>query len=323
MGASSVEHLHNSKQMSAFVRAPVAQICCLFSVLAYGVTALVGGPIAVPQGSFESPATEFADPRIDSWQETPKPDWYDEQSMGPWSQLTGVFKNTPLGSEDHIANTDGEQALFLFAVPGAGVFQDYASIDWNGTTEEFDFVYEPGQSYELTVGVLGGLGGMQEGASITAALYYRNAQSEMQTIAATNIIYQATPGSEPPLFTDHTVSLPSVRASDPWAGMHIGIQLVSTVTPELAGGYWDLDNVRLQAVGGPVIQDPSYDGHRFQLLVQGEVGSIYEVFSSTDVSLPTESWMSLGTVTNTTGTVSFADDQPNLNGAFYRALQLE
>src|SRR4051794_27465521 len=49
--------------------------------------------IAVPNASFESPQTSFVDPRIDFWQKSPKPSWYDESGGFLWDQLAGVFLN--------------------------------------------------------------------------------------------------------------------------------------------------------------------------------------------------------------------------------------
>ena len=66
---------------------------------------LRAGTVTVPNYSFESPVTPFADPRIDSWQQIPEPP----------NQTSGVFLNTPSGSSDHINNCDGNQAAFLFS----------------------------------------------------------------------------------------------------------------------------------------------------------------------------------------------------------------
>ena len=44
-----------------------------------------------------------------------------------------------------------------------------------------------------------------------------------------------------------------MTAGDPWAGRHIGVRLLSTVGFDLMGGYWDLDNIRLTATGGPAL----------------------------------------------------------------------
>ena len=41
---------------------------------------------------------------------------------------------------------------------------------------------------------------------------------------------------------DFSVTLPTVHAGDPWIGKNIGIAIRGTGA---AGGFWDLDNVRL------------------------------------------------------------------------------
>src|SRR5215216_3940520 len=87
------------------------------------------GTIYVPNGSFESPDTPFADPRIDAWQDNPKPDWYDESGGFTWDQLTGTFENTDPTDVSHIDNVAGSQAMYMFAVPQVGIFQDYNSVD--------------------------------------------------------------------------------------------------------------------------------------------------------------------------------------------------
>src|SRR5262249_29890310 len=75
------------------------------------------GAISIPNNSFESPATPYVSINIDSWQKSDKPAWYQEGGGLLWTQLTGIFKNTPTNSSDHIDNCDGNQALWLFAVP--------------------------------------------------------------------------------------------------------------------------------------------------------------------------------------------------------------
>src|SRR5262245_36827581 len=53
--------------------------------------------------SFESPATDFASPFLNSWQKTPQPPWYADTNFA-WSQLVGQFLNTSNGAPDHIDN---------------------------------------------------------------------------------------------------------------------------------------------------------------------------------------------------------------------------
>src|SRR5262249_46346488 len=119
---------------------------------------------ALPNNSFESPETDFASPFMDSWQKSPQPFWYNDPRF-PWFQLVGQFLNTSNGSPDHIDNVDGEQGAYLFALPDVSIFQDDISIGGTNTepTHAFSLTYERGNSYNMTVGVLGGGGGMSNG----------------------------------------------------------------------------------------------------------------------------------------------------------------
>jgi len=289
-----------------------------------GCGGLQGADIPIPNGSFESPATEFADPRIDAWQETPKPDWYDE-TESPWDFLTGVFMNPAPGSADHIDNCDGRQALFLFAVPTAGLFQDYASTDWSSTTptHAFDAKFEVGRAYQLTVGVAGGGGGMKAGCSLLVELYYRDAAAEPVRVAATSLVH--TPDLFPNLthLVDFTVEVPTVRAHDAWADQHLGIQIISTVDPALAGGYWDLDHVRLKSIRSPVLVAPGFAAGQFGFTIESEPGLTVEILSAADPGLPLPGWTSVATLTNTTGTLVFRDERAATERRFYQARQVE
>ena len=87
-------------------------------LLAVGTNRLWGESIHIPNASFESPETAFVDVNIGFWQKGLTPVWYDESSGYTWSQLTGVFLNVPpRRPEAHIDNCDGNQAVWLFAVP--------------------------------------------------------------------------------------------------------------------------------------------------------------------------------------------------------------
>jgi hypothetical protein len=121
-------------------------------VLVGGGFHCAGGTIAVPNASFELPVPNPIFPistLIESWQKTPEPEWYSTNgSIYSWDQLCGIFANTSPGSADHIGNMDGNCASWLFAVPEAGYFQDYDSMDWDDTTPShaFNVTYEPGKS---------------------------------------------------------------------------------------------------------------------------------------------------------------------------------
>jgi hypothetical protein len=118
------------------------------------------------------------------------------------------------------------------------------------------------------------------------------------------------------------VQVPTVTAGDAWVGQHIGIQLLSTVSPELIGGYWDLDNVRLSSTVTPVLVTPAYTNGHLSFTLQSELGLPFEILASTNVALPLSNWTSLGALTNVTGATAFTDPATNLNRRFYRARQL-
>ena len=286
------------------------------------------GPITVQNGSFESPTTFFVTLNLDGWQRTPEPSWWDTNTSGQWDTLIGFFKNTPPGAFDHIDNCHGNQAMWLFVQPEAGLFQDYDSVDWNDTTptHAFDASFEVGKSYQLTVGLLvGGMGsggGIQPGATVDFSLYYRDAASNRVAVATTTITNSPLVFSNSTHLLDFPVNVPTVRAGDAWAGQHIGILLLSTVATNLVGGYWDLDNVRLTSTLAPTLLNPVRTNNQFQFTIQSEPGMILEILAATNATLPTLSWTSLGTLTNSTGTIPFIDTSANFDQRFYQARQL-
>jgi hypothetical protein len=294
------------------------------AVLVTGAGWLPAAAIPLPNASFEAPATDFVDIRINSWQETPKPPWYVETPERLWDQVTGVFTNTAPGSPDHIDNLDGGQAIFLFALPQVGLFQDYNSVDWSSSvpTHAFDARFELGAAYRLTVGVIGGTLSMASGVSLEISLYYRDDASNMVTVAATNIINSDDLFPTNTHLVDFQVTVPPVSTNDPWAGRHIGVQLLSTATFANMGGYWDLDHVRLEAISDPVLLEPGWVSGQFQCTVQSAPGLNFEMFATTNLALPMSQWTSLGTLSNPTGRTLFTDPATNLPRRFYQARQL-
>jgi hypothetical protein len=178
----------------------------------------------LPNDSFESPRTDFASPAMDGWQKAPQPIWYSDTNF-PWAQLTGQFLNPSNGAPDHIDNVDGRQAVFLFALPDVAIFQDYISVGGTNTTPTHDFNlrYEVGHSYSLTVGVLGGGGGMSNGATFATSFYYRDAASNKVTVASTSITNTKTLFPTNTHLTDFNVQLPAVKGSDAWADKQVGV----------------------------------------------------------------------------------------------------
>ncbi len=297
---------------------------CLVLLLLVRNGALQAGPIHVPNASFEAPATLFVSLLFDSWQRLPQPVGWDENVSGPWTNLTGIFKNTAPGSADHIENCDGNQAVWLFANPDAGLFQDYDSMDWDdpAPTHAFDAKYEAGKSYRLTVGVIGGGYGMLPGTPLEVGLYYRDAASNKIIVAANTITYSSDYFSNRTQLVDFAVTTPVVQAGDPWVDQHIGIQFRSTASSELGAGYWDLDNVRLTSILAPTLVNPVHTNGQFQFMLQSEPGLPVEILASSNLALPVANWTSLGTLTNSSGSTPFIDTSANFDQRFYRARQL-
>jgi hypothetical protein len=297
------------------------------ALCAFGSPVVSGGNLFVPNHSFETPSFPFPSPNVDSWQETPKPEWYDESGPRLWSQLTGTFPNQPPTEPDYIVNCDGFRAAWLFAEPEVGMFQDYDSVDWNDPTptRAFNVSYEPGKSYQLTVGLFGGgaggNGGMLLGVTLELSLYYRDANSNQVIVATTTITNSVELFTSNTNLVDFTVDVPVVQPGDAWVGQNIGILLLSTVTSNLHGGYWDLDNVRLTSTLAPVLANPALTNGLFQFTVQGEPGARCEIRATTNLNLPAANWPSLGQFTNTAGATTFIDTNSNLSQRFYQVVQ--
>ena len=289
-----------------------------------GMGCLQAGTISIPNSSFESPVSIFVDINIDAWQKGAKPAWFDESGGFAWNQLTGIFKNPGPTSSDHLDNCDGNQAIWMFAIPEVELFQDYNSVDWNdpAPTHAFDARFESGKSYALSVAVNGGGGGMSNGATMQICLYYRDAASNKVTVASTWVT------NTPDMFPNHThlvdfeARVPTVRAGEAHAGRNIGVQLLSTVPPQLQGGYWDLDNVRLTSVQEPRVTGTQLAGGQFQFAIESDPGLVFEILATTNVSLPASNWVRLGTVTNTAGVAPFSETQVPFGRRFYQARQV-
>ncbi len=283
--------------------------------------------IEVPNGSFEnpvvSPVSPYAGPDTAEWQKTPQPFWY-EGSQFPWDQLTGQFYNVPFPGQ-FIDNADGNQAAFLFALPGVGLFQDYDSIYGTNSTPDhaFNVKFTPGKAYKLTVGLIGGGGGMSNGTPFQIALYYRDAFSNQVTVASVTATNSTAIFPTNTHLVDFSATIAGVLPNDAWAGKNIGIALTSTVDFSLVGGYWDLDNVRLQETVAPMLLNPQYAGGLASFTVQSEPGLRFDLLTSTNAALPLTNWTALATITNTTGSLRFTDTQStNSPRRYYRAKQL-
>lgn len=221
---------------------------CIISLTMTMAGVAGAAPIAVPNSSFETPeappVSPFAIPAYftttdDSWIQAPVPGWWPLTAV-EWDQSLGVFLNVP--GPLNITNADGDQLVFLFATPDLGISQDLAAT------------YEEGNAYELTVALRGGSGGMPQDSPIAVTLYYRDGGDNIVPIASTEFLNDST--SSPTSLLDVSVSIPPVDAADAWFGQNIGIQIQSTVgldEPELQGGTWGIDNVRLESLSGEAV----------------------------------------------------------------------
>ncbi len=238
-------------------------------LLAAGIGSTLAQSVNVPNGSFESPSTGYVSTVIHTWQRTPKPDWYIEDEVFTWNSLTGIFKNTPPGSFDHLDNVHGAQALWLFNLPECGLFQD-----------GFGATFKVGKTYFLTIGVCGRGGPLPDGSTLELSFYHRDG-SVKNIVAATTVVHTPEAFPNHTHFFDYSVQVPLVEGKEAWANKDIGIQFRSTIpyseVEDGYGGYWDLDNVRLvelppdlqySKVGGDMrVSWPSAIGFQYQLKV--------------------------------------------------------
>jgi hypothetical protein len=208
----------------------------------------------------------------------------------------------------------------LFAVPEVAIFQDYLSLGGTNSTPTHDFnaTFDVGKSYILTVALNGGGGGMTNGATLEFSFYYLDAASNKVTVAATTVtntpaLFQA----DRKHFTDFSVQVPTVTGREPWARRRVGVKIASTVSLEMAGGFWDLDNVRLRVIEDPVMLNPQVTSGQFGFTLQSAIGQ-FEVLAGTNLALPSAQWESLGKFTNFTGSLSVTDTNTTLGQRFYQ-----
>ena len=285
--------------------------------------------IIVPNYSFEAPmvpeVNPYAIPDMAGWEKSAQPDWYDpsQNDDTPWADLMGTFFNVPFPGE-FIDNCYGVQAAFLFALPAVAIFQDYNSMDdaTTNASHAFNVAYTVGKAYTLSVGVLGGGGGMPPGATLQLGLYYRDANSNQVIVAATTITNSATLFPTNTHLVDFEVQIPNVKATDPWAGQNLGIQLLSTANFGNSGGYWDVDNVRLSEVVAPQLSNPVWTGGNFSLTLQSDPGTHFEILGMPGITSPPSRWTSLVAITNRTGAILFSDPATGASQRFYTAHQL-
>lgn len=278
--------------------------------------------INVPNFSFESQVTPFADPRVDSWEKPPQPATFDTNIFGAWDNLAGVFANVPPTNADYIDNADGNQLAFIFAYPQVALFQDYNSTDWTGNppTHAFNALFTPGKAYKLTVGLTSSQEEpLSQGETLLISLYYRDISNNMVTVAANNVAFDTNVFTNLNHLLDFSAVIPEVHATDPWANQNIGIQFMYSSFS--VGGVWDLDNVRLSETVATAIDNPTQTNGQFTFTLQSEPNLHFEILTSTNPALTGTNWTSLGAFTNVTGSYIFTDSVTNQQ-RFYRAHQL-
>jgi hypothetical protein len=232
----------------------------------------------------------IADPNVDGWTEI------DNAPLGD-SVNTGVFPNSPEDSPDHIVNADGSQLAFLGSEAG------------NALEQDLDAVYKVGCDYCLIVGVsVSGRfppSAVEPIDTLELVLYYRDANDvvdiAVQTVEAAGQSYTQ--------LQDFSLELPTVQAGDAWAGMNIGIALRAAGQ---AGGFWDLDNVRL-IESAPVsipIENASFEA---PVVDPNGFGAVPFVDGWTEVDIDTLSSTNTGVFANTD--VNSSDHIVNAHGS--------
>src|SRR5208282_1840366 len=113
----------------------------------------------------------------------------------------------------------------------------------------------------------------------------RYASSNIQTVAATTVTNTAANFPTNTHFVDFQVQAPGVKATDPWAGQNIGIQLRCTPTELTTGGYWDMDNVRLEETTALNLASATMTNGQIQFTMQSEPNAFIQILATTNLSL--------------------------------------
>jgi hypothetical protein len=208
-----------------------------------GTASAWGQTIPVPNFSFEMPPVTRDEqnpfgalPFIDDWDETAV-GLHDEDD-----QNTGVFLNTDFGEPDHITNADLDRLAFISSLNGNAVRQELAEL------------YQPGLTYTLTVAVgTSSVFPVTGNETLEVALFYFDGGTEIlinqwELVTASEVSATA--------LIDVVVPELEVGKNDPWVMKPIGI-LIRPLFEEESGdtegeGFWNIDFVRLEAVGTPI-----------------------------------------------------------------------
>lgn len=199
--------------------------------------------IPVPNGSFESPDTVFAQPGADFWTTT--------------GDSTGIFENLPQDTEfppgsgiiaKRITNAVGSQLAFI------GANNPLNSPTLPGPSNEFSQmlggVYLPGQVYELSVGIaVSSVQPPDVGSIVRLTLFYLDGLNARQTVASTPVANDAATDLRTDLLKYFTATSPVVAADAPYANHQIGIAISTADNTFSTGGTFDLDNITVPEPG--------------------------------------------------------------------------
>jgi hypothetical protein len=231
--------------------------------------------LMVPNFSFENPpvpAGAPAYPVINNWQKFPQPSYWDEPTMGPWTNLTGIFPNPASGEAGHIENVERNQAAYIFATVGNGIFQD------------LNTKYELDSSYTLTVAVVGSTAiPPTNNTPLTIALYYRDAQNNMVTTASKTIAFNSQNFPNATHMVDISATSPATAAGTPWLNKNIGVFIASAAGFDNSGGVWDVENVRIK-VNHSVTLRSDLAASNLLLSWDSEPGVVYQLIKATSLS---------------------------------------
>ena len=201
----------------------------LFAFLGLFFTIQAGADqIFIENSSFELPVI---DPN--GYPAVPFAAGWTELDLDQYSSNTGVFLNTAPNSPDHIVNADGKQLAFL------------GSAEGNGFEQDLESTYKTGCDYRFTVGlaISNAFPPSQEEPvdTLELALYYRDSNDPNLTIdIATRTVDAA--GLLSTQLQDFSLYLDTVPSDANYVNKNIGVAIRATGE---AGGFWDLDNVRL------------------------------------------------------------------------------
>lgn len=206
---------------------PPIKYLTLITAILLIIASVQADSIDIPNHSFEVPAIDpienplLAIPFVSSWT---------EDDIDPESRSTGTFFNTPPGNEYHLFNVDGNQLAFL------------GSADGNALWQYLPATYKEGKSYRLTVGLcISATFPPPEGTPLILELNYLPGADPNDIVSIVSAQVPAPPSTSRTV-EDFPIPLLTVQPGDPWANKNIGIAIRATGG---AGGYWDIDNVRL------------------------------------------------------------------------------